>query len=131
MKLYIKDMTDEQLNEWAARVQELEVKKGSMGFLYLIERGKYHCGKTTRQGDRYDPITSGQQAMDLVVAFKIDHEFMSALSKSLWKVDDVCGAYITDKDGEATAAGFGETPNKAIIRAVIASVYGTFVEIEE
>ena len=69
----------------------------------------------------YDPVTNGQQAMDLQVAFDVSVIRNKALDTWI----------ATIRENKCSGNGIGSTPNKAIVRAVIASVYDDFVEVEE
>lgn len=118
MKLYIKDMTDEQLNEWAARAQGWKFHRHPRG-----EFSGYWTGRNVANLFDYDPVHNGQQAIDLQVAFKLhviplDYDFSGTVDS--WMAYQV----MQHPDYE------GSTPNKAIVRAAIASVYGEYVEVD-
>ena len=122
MKLYIKDMTDEQLNEWAARAQGWTKQESNS----VTNEGRLEWVGTKGEykffTDVYNPVTNGQQAMDLVVKFRLE---LTIGEEDWW------ARKCWHPRAEKPKSYAGSTPNKAIVRAVIASKYGEYVTIED
>lgn len=120
----VTNLTLEQLDNWAAKAQKWTVIEGPILMTDFHIREEIH--KVYMDGDKYmsivsqyHPSTNGGQAMELVKKFGIcprahvvtNREITSWSAGSKWPWNEIVD-YV------------GETPEIAICRAVIVSVYG-------
>ena len=126
-KLYIKDMTDEQLNEWAAKArgwtQDDSPDHWDTGEPFSDSGVNFIIAKQD-----YDPVHNGSQMVDLVVEF--DMCLQKVIPTKGFFGDSQKFPWAASTDVNYRERG-GSTPNKAVVHAAIASKYGEYVEIEE
>jgi len=117
MKIPITDLTNPQLDEWCARAQGLErLEDTDRGDVFLNTFNWWYKGARKYRREEYSPTTNDAQAMGLADAFGL---IVTHHAKRAWAPNYKGGIQS------------GETTRIAICRAVIASVFGEYVEIEE
>lgn len=124
MKIKIEDLTDEQLDEWAALAQGWEEDEfEEHGQVY--SEWKYAGGYISK--DKYTPTTNPAQWARLIERFEIWLSNDNTDCDNRW----IATTKETHVVGGKDLAGYGPTPAIAICRAVIASVYGDEVEVSD
>lgn len=112
-QIKVSDLEGEQLAEFVAKAQE------------LIQTHQYRWvdkhGNVITDGIPYRPDLNSAQAMELQKNFKINVLWNEALKE--W----IC----TIRNYSEVGTGVGKTPEIAICRAVVASVYGEYVEVSD
>lgn len=117
-KIKVSELEGPKLAEWVARAQGWVLGNpfGTMTDAWLNETGNIILYE-----EDYRPDINGTQAMELVQKFK---PMLIPLPDGDW--------YAEIEPGENNGKlGFGDTPAEVICRAVVASVYGEYVEEEE
>lgn len=129
MKIKVSELEREKLAEWAARAQRWKKRDGSRWFnepqnqwIYVDSNKTFRCSV-----EGYRPDINGGQAMELMKKFNIlayplfSGEYFATPIRS----------YTYEEEPIYSDGQTGETPEIAICRAVVASVYGEYVEAEE
>ena len=113
-KINISGLTDEQLDGWVARSQGWELIKPQLNSAtwYWDTLNKI---TPNRSYSMYTPSTDWQQCGELIEKFK--------------PVLHVGNVYTRCEIGDANIVA--TTPQEAICRAVVASVYGEYVEVND
>jgi hypothetical protein len=108
----VSELTGKELDKWVAMAQPSEDKR------FAVTAGLFTLGippQSYCDGDPYTPTTNWQQCGELIERFEL----------IVWPSDDsewsASVMPLSDKDY------FGSTPQEAICRAVVASVYGDTV----
>lgn len=130
----ITDLTNEQLDYWCARAQGFEVVTGKLAldrtdYPVLIKSTygyenpvtKYWLATSYTNNYEYHPGTNWQQAGELVEKFEIQLFCFKSSSTAVIYADD---------DDEAPTTKTADTPQRAIILAVVSFVYGEDVPDE-
>lgn len=106
----VSELTGPELSAWVARAQ---------GWIQVSEfYWKDADGHTVIDGNRYEPHINGGQCFELIEKFEMTVGYMP-LNK-VWYAN-----------GFNLGTEEGETASIAVCRAVVASVYGECVEVEE
>lgn len=129
-KLYVKVMTKAQLNEWTARAQgwvgDEETDRWGRTLLYWKGQKGGHCGKLYARD--YTPATDPAQWAELIEGF-------GRITKQELHIVESAGAYgvYLCRVGKYSFSDYiwGSSVAIAICRAVIASVFGEYVEVED
>lgn len=103
--IYVKDMTNAQLDKWTARAQGDFYVRG-----YKPTENWSQCGPLIDKFE-LEVLRSQEKGKPKYFAFSIDPKYGD---ESI--LDDVT---------------YGSTPQEAICRAVVAAVYGEYVEVDD
>lgn len=110
-KTPITDLTNPQLDEWCAKAQKLT----QISEFYWIDEN----GNAVYDGIPYSPTTNDAQVFELADKFGL---LVNFINNQAWYKGQMISAY---------NAHHGRNVRQAICRAVIASVYGEYVEVED
>lgn len=117
MKTKVSELTREKLAEWTARAQWWIFSQYGDNVPYRVHSSLGYIGNV----DEYRPDINAAQAMDLLLHFKFIAGF-------LYEENDGTPIYFCQFGRFADDREISENLNVAICRAVVASVYGEYVE---
>lgn len=126
MKIKVSDLTNEQLNEWVARAQPDLVTISTKNQILLEIKIETVSGDY-RDYKEYSPTSNPAQWAELMQVFKVD-VLHNSNNTQAWACVNADGKPI---EGPIDCFAGIDEDGIAICRAVISSVYGEYVEIEE